>query len=390
MLLGLQRTRGNAAVQRFLHPDPPLQREADVHDARPAVPIQRNGIAAGGKPKSVAVGLLEANRDNLETVRAEGLVRMGKLSLLERDTNDAIGAVKGQLLAVSKTYDAAYKRYADVIAKAKQEAQSQQEWTDIFVGIAIGVLVGVCIEGVAAAVAVDAVATVAAKGLKALAKTAAKEAGGEVVEAGGGVLAKVSGAFEVAGKDLEPGGLKPEILKMTIWKELTKLHEQAPRIGGQALNQALLMSNAEYAIGEIKAHVSGGKGADLSEDDAVKLAVDVLAGGKSAKDVDKAIDTAREKFAAMKKQGGVESTYTADQMEKDIWVLWMASLKKDSNILDIDAIEKHLAALGLVDFGSYTSDDDENEAIDAARGKASAIRKRRDAAMSGGGTAPPP
>ena len=56
-------------------------------------------------------------------------------------------------------------------------------------------------------------------------------------------------------------------------------------------------------------------------------------------------------------------------VERDIWVMWMSTLGHNSNILDIDAIEDHIGPKGLkiVDFGVYTSDADENEAIDQAK-----------------------
>jgi hypothetical protein len=77
-------------------------------------------------------------------------------------------------------------------------------------------------------------------------------------------------------------------------------------------------------------------------------------------------------------------------MERDIWILWMGSLKRDSNILDIDAIEDYLGpdGLKLVDFGIYTSDDDENEAIDNARSQSKGIEERRNAAMAAGSASP--
>jgi hypothetical protein len=317
---------------------------------------------------------------------------MGKLTKVEGDARDTTGAVKGRLIQVSERYDQAYQRYAKVIAAAKQEARDEQAVTDIVVGIAIGIAVGLLFEAFLAGAAVGA----AAKGISAALKSAAKKAPAvtiavsEGVEAAAGKAADASGAKTVEGTDLEPGGLKPEILKMEIWKGLTKLHESAPQIGGASLSTGLLMANAEYAIGEIKAHSSGGKAADQSADEDAQLVLDILSAGTSLSDLDKKIDAFSEKLAAVKAaaQGNVD--YSVDQMEKDIWLLWMASLPKDSNILDIDAIENHIGpdGLGLVDFGWYTSDDDEDEAIAAAEAKAAEIRQRRNEAVNVGGAGP--
>lgn len=377
---GLQRSAGNAAIARLLSGDAAVSREPAAAPAAPAAPA-----------KTVGAGLMEANRPALEDIRAEALVRMGRLAALEGEGREAVSAVKSRLVDVSTDYDKAYGRYADVIKKARLEARNQQEWTDIAVGIAIGVTVGLCIEGLAVALAVDAAATVAAKGLKAVGKAAAKELGGESAEAGAGILAKATGAFEIAGKDLEPGGLSPAVLKTNVWKSVAELHGAVPRVGFASLQQGLLMSNAEYAIGEIKAHGAGGSTADMSEADASQLVLSVLAAGKAAKEVDKKIDEAKQKFAAIKKAAGEKRSYGDKEMERDIWILWMGSLSKDSNILDLDEIEDYIGpkGLGLVDFGIYTFDEDENEAIAKAKSQADAIKAKQISAMGVAGAAAP-
>ena len=180
--------------------------------------------------------------------------------------------------------------------------------------------------------------------------------------------------------------MRPEILKMGIWKSLTQLHQAAPKVGGAALEMGMLMSNAEYAIGEIKAHSGGGKG-DMSESDAIDLVETVIKSGDAANGIDTALDAAEQKIDALRKAASSAVTYKAPQMERDIWVLWMGSLEEDSNILDIDAIEDHLGPKGLklVDFGAYTFDSDENEAIKKARGQKKDIEERRKAGMAAGG-----
>ncbi|MCA1671933.1 MAG: hypothetical protein LC799_06915 [Actinobacteria bacterium] len=328
------------------------------------------------KPKSVAVGLLEGNREKLETIRAEALVRMGKLSALEGAGKAAIGKVKGRLLQVSDRYDQAYQRYARVIANAKQEAQNQQEWTDIVVGIAIGVAVGLCFEVGAAMIVVKA-------GAEAVAKLT------EGIEAVGGAATK--GPRAVKGTELEPGGLKPEILNMEVWKALTQLHEQAPAIGGASLGQGLLMSNCEYAIGEIKAHASGGSGADQTPDEDVDLVLTLIKASEAAKAMDKVIADAEDKIKALEKSVERELNYSVDQMEKDIWWLWIASIpKSDSDVLDLDEIEDYIGpdGLGLIDFGWWTSEDDEEAAIDKGQAKAAEARNRRNSAAGVGGAGP--
>jgi hypothetical protein len=375
-VLALQRAAGNQAVGRMLS----------------ARGLARDPVAAPPAGGTVGTALMEANRDKLETIRAEALVRMGRLTKLEGSSRDAINAAKTRMLETSTEYDRAYENYARVIQAAKLEAANQQFYADIVMGIAIAVLVGVTVEAVPIMLGCAAAAEAVGVGLKAAGKAAVKTAGKDAVMEGAEIIvgkAAAATGLAVAGTDLEPGGMRPEILKMGVWKSLSQLHQNAPRIGGASLTQGLLMSNAEYAIGEIKAHTGGGKG-DMGEQDAIDLILTVIKAGDAAKDVDKKLDAAEAKIEALRKAASTPVTYKAPQMERDIWNLWMGSLKEDSNILDIDAIEDYLGPKGLkmVDFGDYTSDDDENEAILKARGSKKEIEDRRKAGMSVGGADP--
>jgi hypothetical protein len=328
----------------------------------------------------VVISLLEKNRPAVETARANALARVAKIVKLQADGNRAIGLLKGRLLNVADGYDQAYKQYAQVIAAARQEARNQQEITDIIVGIAIGVSVGLAAEGVAACALVGAAGKVVAGKVGKWGAKAVGEAVGEGVEAAGGKGAK--GLTEVAGQDLQPDGLKPEVLRMEIWKSLTKLHESLSKMGEGILDQTLLMGAAEYAIGEIKSQKGGG--ADMTPNEDVDLVLGVLAADKQSQPLDRELDNASQKIAALESGVAQMPKYNVTQMEKDIWILWMSTLEKDCNILDLDAIEDHLKALGIVDFGWYTTDDEENEAIKKAKQQAAQVRERRNQAMGAG------
>jgi hypothetical protein len=349
--------------------------------------IQRDESNKGNKGDSIAISLLEKNRPGVETARANALVRVGKIAKLQSDGSRVIGSLKTRLMQVAERYDQAYQKYAEVIAAAKQEARDQQDMMDLVVGIAIGVTVGLALEAAGAAALFEA-GGVAAKALGKWGAKAAGEATGEGVEALGGKGGKATGITEVAGKDLQPDGLKPEVLRMQIWKALTKLHESLSKAAQGSLDQTLLMGTAEYAIGEIKSQKGGG--ADMTAEEDVELVLAVISADKGSQGLDKALDQASQKFAALKSGVTAMPSYDVKQMEKDIWILWMSSLSKDSNILDIDAIEDYLGpkGLGLVDFGIYTSDSDENEAIEKAKKQATEVRNRRLTAVNARGAGP--
>jgi hypothetical protein len=66
---------------------------------------------------------------------------------------------------------------------------------------------------------------------------------------------------------------------------------------------------------------------------------------------------------------------------------WRLYVVTNSDLLDRDAIEDHLHAIGVlgknsilgVDFGRWTSEDDEKEAIAAAKTKASEMEEQKKA-----------
>lgn len=77
------------------------------------------------------------------------------------------------------------------------------------------------------------------------------------------------------------------------------------------------------------------------------------------------------------------------RVEQDIWIVWISHVT-DGDILDRDAIEDHLHSIGVlgsysrlgVDFGDWTSSDDQDEAISAARGRRQELDDQRRAQPS--------
>jgi hypothetical protein len=337
--------------------------------------IQRDDqTVKSNHPQEGLLSLLEKNRPSVEAARANALVRIGKITKLQIDGNRAVGSIKGKLLSTADRYDTAYGTFSKVISAARQEARDQQEYVDIVVGIVTGVAVALCFEAVGAVALVEKLGEGVA-GL--LAKTAIKaggEAVGEMAEAVVGKAIDKSGITEVAGKDLQPDGLKPEVLRMNIWQYLCKLNESVAKTSTGSLDQSLLMSSAEYAIGEIKSQRGGGSDMDINMN--IELVSSVINTDKSSKALDSALDNASAKIEALETSTAKMPNYDVAQMEKDIWILWMSRLAKDCNIIDLDAIEDHLESLGLFDSGWYTTDDEENEAIENAKQQAAEIRGR--------------
>ena len=148
----------------------------------------------------------------------------------------------------------------------------------------------------------------------------------------------------------------------------------------------LINGGAEYAIGEIRAHVAGGQ-TDMSEEQLLDLVQSLIRADRSGAAVEREVRSRLERLPDVlsRIRAAAAGLPSVEQMEKDIWVLWISEISEsDSDILDLDAIEDHLAAIGVigpnsvlgVDFGIWTSEDDQLDAIRAARRQAPEVRRR--------------
>jgi hypothetical protein len=155
--------------------------------------------------------------------------------------------------------------------------------------------------------------------------------------------------------------------------------------------QSLIASGAEYAIGEIKAQVGGGAGADLDVATLHGLIGTLAVDDAASAGLDARLSTAIGALQGVKASlASAPSPFGREgEMERDIWILWMAELSEDeAKVLDRDPIEDHLEALGFitshygsggslgVDTGIWTTENDCLKMIEAARGEAGALRQR--------------
>jgi len=368
-IVRLQRSAGNFAVTRLLEPglgtaSSAVQRQSRVTAAAPAEPR-----SSGAEPEvDVASALARLGLEHLRITATASTFLAGAYA--ERGLR-TVDALKSSLVRASDTYGGAYGNYAKVIRAARQEALNQQDWTNIVVGIAIGTSVGL----LAGAIVPEGLA---------LGWTIMAEAAGEVVEAGAGAGVQATGLTDVAGTDLEPAGLDPDVLRSDIWQHLAGLYRSAVGVQRHTQYLPLLLGNAEYALGQFRL-LDAGAPADMSRTNTIEMAGALSRASTHLEQLNAELWqrlTALDQLAA---RVAAAPRPTVDQMEQDIWIMWMADLgNAQSDILDLDEIEDHLASIGIlgaggllgVDFGWWTSEDDELEALSAARAQAGAIRSR--------------
>lgn len=326
----------------------------------PDAPAQDVGV-------TLAVAALEALRHDATTLTFLAGAYAGR-------GIQTVDALRAAAVGASDTYTRAYESYAGVVAAAGAEARNQQDWIDIFVGIGIGV--GVGLLG----------AAIVPEGL-ALGWTILAETAGEATEAVVAGAVGSTGITSVAGTDLQPGGLDPHVLSTAVWRNLAQLYRGVLGVQTHTQYLPLLLGTTEYALGQLRL-VSAGVPADMTSSEIVDMAAELNRSSAHVRALSAelttrlaALDELREQAAAVPRRG-------TSEVERDVWVMWMATVPDgQSDVLDLDAIEDRLAAIGLlgpggilgVDFGAWTSGDDERAALAAARGEARSVRARYDA-----------
>ncbi|HET9647139.1 MAG TPA: hypothetical protein VFP34_02790 [Microlunatus sp.] len=342
-LPALQRAAGNRAVAQLIDAgSTSVQRQ-------PRRPSQAANIAR--------LTTLRTNADRRVTLATD----YQKMCLQVGDTT------RDKLSAISAIYTQAYNTFRGVLNAAQQEAQNQQRWTDIIVGVICGTAAGLAAAFVLPSTAAGWFSLTLAE-----AGTAAASSAGQGL-ASAALSAAASSALTVPGQVISSAGLEPSIQQIAMWQKVAGIYRSGLEVA--QLTQASHQTTMALSdlIADVRVFEAGGttKLTDASiastltqleqQDSQLTVATTELTNKITE------LQTMNTAVAAINPQAK-----TAPQMEKDIWVLWMATLAKNSNILDIDAIEDHIGPKGLkiVDFGWYTSDADENEAIDQARSDA--------------------
>ncbi|MEH2357633.1 hypothetical protein [Nostoc sp.] len=294
--------------------------------------------------------------------------------------------ISTKLRIFSINYDMAYSNYSRVIGQGRAEAQNQTLWRGIFLGIGTGVLAGLAAAYIAPSTAAGWFALTLAD--------AGTAAGSSFLQgaASSAIALAVSDAITTRGSDLQPGGLSPDMLRSNIWQHVASMYRGALQTNQVLANLHKNTVILERLIAEIRVQIAGGASSYSPADilTATNAMNDRINGMASV------FSELRQKSTAMSAFGNSILAYDPTkpgvaQIEKDIWIMWMGTLSNDdSDILDLDNIEDHLKSIGIlgnggllgVDFGDYTSEDDELAALAAARPRAAIIRGKYDQTAS--------
>lgn len=314
------------------------------------------------------------NREEVENIRGRTTARYFKTSTTVSSGIQTIGKIKDTLMEVNERYNEAYTNYSTAIRAGGREARNQQEWRDFFIGLGIGVSFGLVSELLLPAEAASWLEL-------------SVEVGTEVAEGAAGMAVKSSGWTTVVGQDLAPPrGLDPMVLELDIYRLIESLHQSVFDVARYCDSLFLINGAAEYAIGEIKAHVAGGE-QEMTQFELLDLIDALVAADQSGAALEKELASFAASLNDIKSRVESAPRQNVGEMEQDIWILWLSAVTDDdSDVIDLDAIEDRLLVAGVigpssrlnVDFGWYTSEDDELAALKAARAEAPLILSRRN------------
>ncbi len=384
LLRQVARTGGNRAayeMARRLGAEPPT---TSPQRAEPTVRRDDGDDAEEVTHEYFGLSDVQAIRGRMQTrfLRAQNYAQEGVR------TGDA---VRSSLLRLSTQYSRAWDRYSRVVGAARAEAQNQQDWMNICVGIGVGVLLGVGAAFLLPSTAAGAFAITLNEAAIAGASAAGQAVGGAVLTSG------ITSVFRVEGTDLSPEGMEPAVLQMAIWRRAAEVYRDAVRFVPTATNLHLLAMASEYLAGQIRIRVAGGD-VDMTDDAMLDLLETLTRADNAMSRVDRALQEAIASLQQTRRSltRGLPPNYRSREMEQDIWVLWMSRLRPSQyNILDLDAIEDYLHGdIGIlgpnsllgVDFGTvWTSAADERNAAEAAQRRAAEVQARFRQLQGGGG-----
>jgi hypothetical protein len=290
-------------------------------------------------------------------------------------------AVRRKFLGEAAKYGMAYDSYSHYIRAAREEAQNQNMWIGIITGVAAGIGLGLLAAFALPSTAAGAFAITLNEALVAGASAAGQAGMGALVTSG------VSNVFTVPGGNLEPSGLSPDVVRLNVWRKAAEIYREGLLLveAQQRLQQLGLQSS------ELRRQIQlllAGQSVSVSIEHLRQAVPEIYNTRTRLFGKQAIIQTRLDQQQNILTQIQQTPEVIVREYEKGIWIMWLSDLaNSDSDMIDLDAIEDRLLDLGLiadyehgntslgVNFGRWTSKDDELDAIRAARGQRGRIRR---------------
>lgn len=345
-LLGLQRQAGNRAV---------LQRAAQL-----GLMVQRDDPPSAAPAAAPALLLGQSALLRSEAIRAAATVRLAKLALYNSTADTALSSYQDMRTRYATRWGAAWDRHATVLSDGGKQAGTQ----NLIEGVVIGAVAAVLISAAAAAVFTTAAAAKVTTGtfwaFNIATNTTSSLAG--------------AGIATAVGRPSVPGptsGRRDE--EANAWRRVAELERSARTVASLAPGIGLELGNAEYCIAQVRSHLEQGRG-DMTWDQTLNMTATLSGWETRLAPFDAELD---QKTAAMAAFGAAAQAFevpSIQDLEKEIWYSWMSTLDNASDeALDQDHIQQHLVGLHLIPDHFYMTDQDQHDAVAAARAHVSAL-----------------
>jgi hypothetical protein len=348
--------------------------------ARQSAPIARQEPdAAKAQSQELREDFPSFDVARLERIQQMILSRSVDAQKLLDDGQILQGEITAKLDACGSQYSQAFDKFVGVLALAEAEEGNQAAFENLILGLIVAAGVAVAIKGVAAAAAVKAttaaISSMVPTTIRTIAgATATKAVGGEIVEQ------TVAGPIEQVGQtglvasayaNFHPAIQRSADLSVVLElvSAMAELGQEMPRLGELGMIVSATIGQVHHCLATGEGH-SGRSAADISRHQELIFGVQ-----PQIELFDSAFEKATKAIQATSAAVGTEPVPEVAALEQDLWINWIATLTDDqSNQLDIDVIEDHLVAIGIlgpegrlgVSFGVYTSKADELRAIRAA------------------------
>lgn len=350
--------------------------EAALHPSpAPFVPAVQGAVVQRDKSKPDSTKT-SFDRTAIETIKTNAERRHESITTFIRESRGTLQLYKSRLLEAATLYKAAFSRHKAVLDEAKEAAADRKEMISAIAGFAVGVAFGVP-------------GAVARMGLKTVAQraTTAFAVGGELTEL---LVGNVAG-WAAAGPDakaFEPTAEIPELKELAVWRTIAEMSDKLLAISLLTAKQMKIVSAAGTAIAEIRLRDGGAKNLEKTDAELLALVNALKRADEASGEVAAGLQDAK---AEIDQLGATPPRHmSVEEVEQDIWIHWIADLT-DDDLLDEDDITDHLEDLGVigegrvfwdeeggyrrepprldVDFGMWVSDEDEEDAVNAARAK---------------------
>ncbi len=266
------------------------------------------------------------------------------------------------MVKYAERYGHAYSSFESILKQGKQRAEDIQEWFDATAGIAIGVTAGMLAPGLLGAAAVVKVM---------------KEVLSAELQAALSKGLKSNIVPDVSGKNLVPDKQSsPLLMESKLWKNIADAYHNIAIYLSYQPYLTIALSHAHYVISQLE-KIDRNEPADMKHSELMELYISI----NNLKNIYLRTDLNKMTTKFQKLKAHIPKELPSERhIEQNIFLKWMSEIS-DSDILDLDPIERHLEFINILKggnshgersrlgfgFGHWTSKEETRKVISLAK-----------------------